>query len=122
MSEKRPYKYFQGGVDDLLNHVSNMSDGVIDELNADLDGKKEVQLTDEEVLALIQEEKPDLSEEERKQILLEIKLEHLMEIMKELSDLGLAEVTGYDEDGYPTYSLTEKGKMVLDKGKNLGYL
>jgi hypothetical protein len=122
MSESRPYKYFQGGIDDLLNHVSNIPDEVIDELNDDLAGKREVQLTEEEALALIQEEKPDLSEEERKQLLLEIKLDHLMGIMKTFVSMGLAEVTGYDEDGYPTYSLTEKGKRVLDNGKDLGYM
>src|ERR1017187_10155339 len=102
---------FTGSIDDLLNHVSNVSNEEIERI-----GDENLMLNREECIALVMEE-GRLPKEEAEKIVTEIQLMELDEIMKGMMERGLVEIAEYDENGQPGYIITKKGKDYVKNEK-----
>jgi len=98
---------FNGSIDELLNHVSNVSDEEIERISDD-----NRMLDREESIALVMEE-AKLPREEAEKIVTEFQLEELDIILKGMVEKGLIEISEYDKEGNPLYTATEKGKKYL---------
>jgi predicted HTH transcriptional regulator len=105
---------FTGTVDDLLKNMDKVD---VDQVERVVIKQNENYiLTDPEAIAMIMAE-ANVSNEEATDILNEIKHEEITRVCANLVEQGLIEVASYDEDGNPSYSLTDNGKVLAE---NLG--
>jgi Mn-dependent DtxR family transcriptional regulator len=97
--KKRTTETFTGTIDELLDHVSDVDDTM---LEIDIEQSKVV----EEVANSL-----NVSKEEATELIEEAKLEAVKETLNGLIEKGLVEVVEY-KDGEPLYGLTEDGKKI----------
>jgi hypothetical protein len=91
---------FTGNIDDLLNHCASIDDKQLDE-------SIELENAIEHVMNEL-----DMNREEAMETIQEI---HLMEVQQTVDSMmkkGLLEITGYNENDEPLYTLTELGKSL----------
>lgn len=106
------FNNFQGTVDELLNHVANVSTPEqMKRVERVIEDKNDI-LNPSEAVAFIMEEF-HVSHEEAKKIHHEIMMEEVSNAMKKLCDEGLLYIHHYDENGQPSYLTTELGKSKL---------
>lgn len=104
------HKNFTGSIDDLLNYCQQLDADKVERL---AEGKLEDEmLTPEEVRATIMEE-CHVDETEAEKIRMDMMVEYVREICKDLESRGFLEVSGYDDGGQPLYRTTELGKQAL---------
>jgi predicted transcriptional regulator len=102
---ERPFKNFTGSIDQLLNHCSKVNPDTISD---------DTLLNHEELVDTIVEDY-HTTKEEAEFFAMQIKLEIVRETIQDLVAQGILEQKGYNEDGEPTYGLTEYGKQVYEK-------
>lgn len=105
---------FTGTVDDLLKNMDKVDVDQVERVV--IKQNEDYILTDPEAIAMIMAE-ANVSNEEATDILNEIKHEEITRVCANLVEQGLIEVASYDEDGNPSYSLTDNGKVLAE---NLG--
>jgi hypothetical protein len=91
---------FTGNIDDLLTHCASIDDKQLDE-------SIELENAIEHVMNEL-----DMDREEAMETIQEI---HLMEVQQTVDSMmkkGLLEITGYNENDEPLYTLTELGKSL----------
>jgi hypothetical protein len=91
---------FTGNIDDLLNHCASIDDKQLDE-------SIELENAIEHIMNEL-----DMNREEAMETIQEI---HLMEVQQTVDSMmkkGLLEITGYNENDEPLYTLTELGKSL----------
>jgi hypothetical protein len=91
---------FTGNIDDLLNHCASIDDKQLDE-------SIELENAIEHVMNEL-----DMNREEAMETIQQI---HLMEVQQTVDSMmkkGLLEITGYNENDEPLYTLTELGKSL----------
>lgn len=99
---------FTGSVDELLAHCANID---AEQLYANCEKR--------ECIAVLMRDL-QCTEEEAEVFYKEIALNEVKNTVDDLVKEGIVEVTGYNEDGEPLFSLTTLGKKVqdeLNKGK-----
>jgi len=99
---------FTGSVDQLLNHCSQLN---VDELLVSCEKRECIDMIMKDV---------ECSLEEAEQIYNQIAVDDVKNTVDNLVDEGLLEITGYNKEGEPLFSLTELGKKVqaeLNKDK-----
>lgn len=106
---------FTGTVDELLTHVGEVDADQVERVI--VDGTEDVRLTDADAIQLIMAEE-QCSESVAEQLLTMIKDAELKQALSELVNSGLVEVSKYDENGDPLYSLTDNGKILAEGMKN----
>lgn len=109
----QPLKPFTGTVDELLDHMNNIDDSKVE---SDINEDRDVLLSDGEAITQIMEElKCDRTEAEK--VLMMVKEEEVKNTLNNLMSEGLVEISRYDADGEPLYSLTDAGKNVAENLK-----
>jgi hypothetical protein len=94
---------FTGSIDDLLTHCSQMDlDQVEDQIKQD---------EKQECLNLIMND-CECSLEEAEQIYNDIALNEVKQTIDQLVKEGIVEVSGYNDDGEPLFTLTELGRQI----------
>jgi len=94
---------FTGSIDDLLTHCSQMDlDQVEDQIKQD---------EKQECLNLIMND-CECSIEEAEQIYNDIALNEVKQTIDQLVKEGIVEVSGYNDDGEPLFTLTELGRQI----------
>lgn len=105
---------FRGTVDDLLKNMDNVDVDQVERVV--VKQNEDYILSDPEAISMIMAES-DVSKEVAEDILNEIKHEEIVRVCANLVEQGLIEVSSYDADGNPSYSLTNNGKVLAE---NLG--
>jgi hypothetical protein len=96
---------FTGSIDELLMHCENID---VEKLYADCEKR--------ECIAVLMRD-AQCSEEEAEILYKEIALNEVKNTVDELVKDGLVEISGFNEDGEPLFTLTELGKSVQDELK-----
>lgn len=91
---------FTGTIDELIEHCANID---ADQLYAECEKR--------ECIAVLMRDM-ECSEEEAEILYKEIALNEIKNTVDDLLKDGLVEVTGYNDDGEPLFSLTKLGKKV----------
>jgi len=94
---------FTGSVDALLDHCSKLDIKEVEE-QIKLDEKQEC-------LSIIMRD-CDCSLEEAEQIYNDIALNEVKDTIDQLVKEGIVEVSGYNDDGEPLFTLTELGRQI----------
>lgn len=94
---------FIGSVDQLLNHCSQLN---VDELHTSCEKRDCINI-------IMKDAKCSL--EEAEQIYDQIAVDDVKNTVDDLVNDGLLEITGYNKEGEPLFSLTELGKKVQDE-------
>jgi len=100
---------FTGSVDALLDHCSKLDIKEVEE-QIKLDEKQEC-------LSIIMRD-CDCSLEEAEQIYNDIALNEVKDTIDQLVKEGIVEVSGYNDDGEPLFTLTELGRQIQKELKN----
>ncbi len=94
---------FTGSIDDLLTHCSQLDlNQVEDQIKQD---------EKQECLNLIMND-CECSIEEAEQIYNDIALNEVKQTIDQLVKEGIVEVSGYNDDGEPLFTLTELGRQI----------
>jgi uncharacterized damage-inducible protein DinB len=107
------FKPFQGTIDDLLKHTSDIDENKLEKV---LTGEEDIQMTREEALSFIKTQQK-CSDEEAIKFLEEAQSEEITNQIESLVKDGLMEIVGYDNDNQPMYQITEKGLNQLLKNE-----
>ena len=91
---------FTGNIDDLLNHCASVDDNTIDQA-------LELERAIEHVMSEL-----DMNREEAMETIQHIHLMEVQQTVNSMMEKGLLEITGYNENDEPLYSLTELGKSL----------
>lgn len=91
---------FTGNIDDLLNHCASVDDNTIDQA-------LELERAIEHVMSEL-----DMDREEAMETIQHIHLMEVQQTVNSMMEKGLLEITGYNENDEPLYSLTELGKSL----------
>ena len=91
---------FTGNIDDLLNHCASVDDDTIDQA-------LELERAIEHVMSEL-----DMNREEAMETIQHIHLMEVQQTVNSMMEKGLLEITGYNENDEPLYSLTELGKSL----------
>jgi predicted transcriptional regulator len=91
---------FTGNIDDLLNHCASVDDNTIDQA-------LELERAIEHVMSEL-----DMNREEAMETIQHIHLMEVQQTVNSMMEKGLLEITGYNENDEPIYSLTELGKSL----------
>jgi hypothetical protein len=94
---------YTGTIDDLLEHCSNLDLKEVEE-QIKLDEKREC-------LSIIMRD-CECSLEEAEQIYNDIALNEVKETMKQLLKDGIVQISGYNDEGEPLFTLTELGRQI----------
>jgi hypothetical protein len=94
---------YTGTIDDLLEHCSNLDLKEVEE-QIKLDEKREC-------LSIIMRD-CECSLEEAEVIYGEIALAEVKETMKQLLKDGIVQISGYNDEGEPLFTLTELGRQI----------
>jgi hypothetical protein len=100
---------FRGTVDELLANMDNVDADQVERVV--VNQSEEVIMSDSDATAMIMSE-ANVSREEAVDILNEIKCEEVKRVLDGLMKEGIVEVSSYDQDGQPLYSLTNNGKVL----------
>jgi len=100
-------KFFQGSVDDLLNHVAAAPTETINKV-----GNVDEVLNRDEAIATVMDDMK-VSKADAEAIVTELQLEEFDRIAKDMVEKGLLEITSYDNEGNPQYTPTQKGLNLL---------
>jgi len=103
---------FSGTIDQLLNHVDKIDPTQVE--NVVVNHTEDVFLDDKTAIEMIKSEL-NCENQQAVDILNEIKLAEISEILNNLVKEGLIEISEYDKNGEPLYSLTETGKLFSKK-------
>ena len=88
---------FTGNIDDLLNHCASVDDNTIDQA-------LELERAIEHVMSEL-----DMNREQAMETIQHIHLMEVQQTVNSMMEKGLLEITGYNENDEPLYSLTELG-------------
>lgn len=102
--------HFRGTIDDLLDFCSTRGDAVAEVV----EGKKEIYLSQEEILAQIYYEFPNITDEEAHMYLEEFSSDQAASLIEAMLESGDIETVGYDDNGQELYALTATGKENHD--------
>ena len=91
---------FTGNIDDLLNHCASIDDKQLDE-------SIELENAIEHVMSEL-----DMNREQAMETIQHIHLMEVQQTVNSMMEKGLLEITGYNENDEPLYSLTELGKSL----------
>lgn len=91
---------FTGNIDDLLNHCASVDDNTIDQA-------LELERAIEHVMSEL-----DMNREQAMETIQHIHLMEVQQTVNSMMEKGLLEITGYNENDEPLYSLTELGKSL----------
>jgi predicted transcriptional regulator len=91
---------FTGNIDDLLNHCASVDDNTIDQA-------LELERAIEHVMSEL-----DMNREEAMETIQHIHLMEVQQTVNSMMEKGLLEITGYNENDEPLYTLTELGKSL----------
>ena len=105
---------FHGTVDELLKNMDNVDDDQVERVV--VEQNEDYILADSEAISMIMAE-ANVPRDEAEDILNEIKREEVKRVCDNLVEQGIIEVSSYDSDGDPCYSLTDNGKVLAE---NLG--
>jgi hypothetical protein len=102
---------FNGSIDDLLSHCSNLD---VDKVEEQVQSEER-----EECIKVIMREL-ECNEFEAEVIYNEISLAETKKVVDDMVKDGILYISGYNEDGEPLFQLTELGKALrkeIDNGK-----
>jgi predicted transcriptional regulator len=91
---------FTGNIDDLLNHCASVDDNTINQA-------LELERAIEHVMSEL-----DMNREQAMETIQHIHLMEVQQTVNSMMEKGLLEITGYNENDEPLYSLTELGKSL----------
>lgn len=103
---------FTGTIDQLLNHVDKIDPTQVE--NVVVNHTEDVFLDDKTAIEIIKSEL-NCEKQQAMEILNQIKLEEISKTLNDLVEEGLVEISEYDKNGEPIYSLTEAGKLFSKK-------
>ena len=96
---------FTGNIDDLLTHCATVDDASVDDNT--IDQALELERAIEHVMSEL-----DMNREEAMETIQHIHLMEVQQTVNSMMEKGLLEITGYNENDEPLYSLTELGKSL----------
>ena len=102
---------FNGSIDDLLSHCSNLDVDKVEE---------QVKVEEKEACIQVIMKELECNEFEAEVIYNEISLAETKKVVDDMVKDGILYISGYNEDGEPLFQLTELGKALrkeLDNGK-----
>lgn len=105
---------FHGTVDELLKNMDNVDADQVERVV--VEQNEDYTVSDDEAVSMIMAE-ANVLHDEAVNILNEIKREEVARVLGGLMKDGVVEVSSYDADGQPLYSLTDNGKVIAE---NLG--
>jgi hypothetical protein len=115
MNNQNPaFSMFTGTVDDLLKNMDKVDCDQVERVC--VTQSEDYILDDEEAISMIMAES-HTTRDEAVDILAEIKRLEIQRLVDNLVAEGLVEVSSYDKDGQPIYSLTDNGKVLANNLK-----